>query len=55
MEKIPKNERILVGADLNRHLVEENNGDEECMGRHGLGKRNNEGEAVVDFAYREWN
>ena len=41
VEKIPRNERIVVGADLNGHVGEGNNGDEECMGRHGLGKRNN--------------
>ena len=52
VEKIPKNERIVVGADLNGHVGEGTNGDEECMGRHGLGKRNNEGQAVVDFAKR---
>ena len=52
MEKIPKNERIVVGADLNGHVEEGNNGDEKCMGRHGLGKRNIEGQAVVDFAKR---
>ena len=28
----------MVGADLNGHVGEGNNGDEECMGRHGLGK-----------------
>ena len=52
VEKIPRNERIVVGADLNGHVGEGNNGDEECMGRHGLGKRNNEGQAVVNFAKR---
>ena len=41
VEKIPRNERIVVGADLNAHVGEGNSGDEE--GRHGLGKRNNEG------------
>ena len=50
VEPIPKNERIVVGADLNGHVGEGNNGDEECMGRHGLGKKNNEGQAVVNFA-----
>ena len=50
VEKIPRNERVVVGADLNGHVGEGNNGDEECMGRHGLGKKNNEGQAVVDFA-----
>ena len=42
----------MVGADLNGHVGEGNNGDEECMGRHELGKRNNEGQAVVAFAKR---
>ena len=51
VEKIPRNERIVVGADQNGHVGEGNN-DEECMGRHGLGKRNNEGQAVVNFAKR---
>ena len=49
VEKIPRNKRIVLGADLNGHVGEGNNGEEECMGRHGLGKRNNEGQAVVDF------
>ena len=52
VEKIPRNERIVVGADINGHVGEGNNGNEECMGRHGLGKKNNEGQAVVDFAKR---
>ena len=42
----------MVGADQNWHVGEENNGDEKCMGRHGLGKRNNEGQAVMNFAKR---
>ena len=41
----------MVGADLNGDVGKENNG-EECMGRHGLGKRNNKGQAVVDFSKR---
>ena len=52
VEKIPRNERIVMGADLNGNVGERNNGDEECMGRHGLGKRNNKEQAVVDFAKR---
>ena len=39
MGKIPRNERIVVGAELNGHVGEGNNGDEGCMGRHGLGKK----------------
>ena len=42
----------MVGAGLNRHVREWNNGDEGCMGRHGFRKRNNEGQAVVDFPKR---
>ena len=53
VEKIPRNERIVEGVDLNGHVGEGNNGDEECMGKHGFGKRNNEGQAVVDFAKRK--
>ena len=52
MEKISKNERIVVGADRNGHVGEGDNGDEECMDRHGLGKKNNEGQAMVGFAKR---
>ena len=46
-EKISQNERIVEGANLNGHIGEGNIDDKECMGRHGLGKRNNEGQAVV--------
>ena len=52
VEKIPQNERIVVAADLNGHVGEGINDDKKCMGRHGLGKRNNERQAVVDFAKR---
>ena len=50
VEKIPKKERIVLGTDLIGRVGEGNNGDEECMGKHGLGKRNNDEQAVVDFA-----
>ena len=52
VKKIPRNERIVVEADLNGRVREGNYGDKECMGKHGLGKGNNEGQAVVDFAKR---
>ena len=38
VEKIPKNERIVVGADLNWLVGEGNNSGKECMGRHGWGR-----------------
>ena len=52
VEEIQKNKKIVVGADLNGHVGEGNNGDEKCMGRNGLGRRNKEGQAVVNFAKR---
>ena len=47
-----KEERIVLGADLNGHVDEGNIGDEEIMGRYGAGTRNREGSMVVDFAKR---
>ena len=49
---IPRDERIFVGADLNGHVGEGNTGDEEVMGKYGLGARNDEGEMAVQFATR---
>ena len=42
----------MLGADLSGHVREGYYGDQECLGRHGLGKRNNKGQVVVDFAKR---
>ena len=47
-----KEERIVLGADLNGHVDEGNIGDEEIMGRYGAGTRNREGSMVMDFAKR---
>ena len=49
IESISKEERIVLGADLNRHVGEGNIEDEEIMGRYGAGTRNKEGSMVVDF------
>ena len=49
IESISKEERIVLGADLNGHVGEGNIGDEEIMGRYGAGTRNKEGLMVVDF------
>ena len=40
IESILKEERIVLGADLNGHVGEGNIGDEEIMGRYGAGTRN---------------
>ena len=50
IENVSKNDRIVLGADLNGHVDEGNIGDEEIMGRYGAGTRNKEWSMVVDFA-----
>ena len=52
IESVSKEERIVLGADLNGHVSEGNIGDEEIMGRYSAGTRNKEGSMVVDFGKR---
>ena len=52
IESISKEERIVLGADLNGHVGEGNIGNEEIMGRYSAGTRNKEGSMVVDFGKR---
>ena len=52
IESVSKQERILLGADLNGHVGEGNIGDEEITGRYGAGTRNKEGSMVEDFSKR---
>ena len=43
IESISKQERIVLGADLNEHVGEGKIGDEEIMGRYAAGTRNKKG------------
>ena len=52
IESISTEERIVLGADLNRHVGKGNTGDEKIIGRYGAGTRNKEGSMVVDFGKR---
>ena len=54
VESIPKEERVVIGADFNGDVIvgEGNRGDENVMGRYGDKARNAEGQMVVDFATR---
>ena len=52
IESVSKQERIILGADLNGHVGEGNIGNEEIMERYGAGTRNKEGSMVVDFGKR---
>ena len=52
IESVSKEERIVLGADLNGHVGEGNIEDEEIMGRYGAGTSNKKGSMVVDFGKR---
>ena len=52
IESVSKQERIVLGAELNGHVREGNIGDEEIMRRYGAGTKNREGSMVVDFGKR---
>ena len=52
VESAHKEEIVLIGADLNRHVSVRNRGYEEVMGKHGFKERDLEGQMVVDFAKR---
>ena len=52
MHCIDKEERVVIGADLNGHVGDGNNGDEHVMGKFGFKERNEEGQMIVDFAKR---
>ena len=42
VESIPKEERVVIGADFNGHVGEGNRGDDNVMGRYGDKARNAE-------------
>ena len=52
IESVSKQERIVLGTDLNGQVSKGNIGDEEIMGRCGAGTRNKEGSMVVVFVKR---
>ena len=51
-ESVSKQERIVLGEDLNGHVGKGNIGDEEVMGRYDAGTRNKEGSIIVNFTKR---
>ena len=52
IESVSKEERIVLGADLNGYAGKGIIGDEEIMGRYGAGTRNKEGSMIVNFGKR---
>ena len=53
VESIPKEERLVTGADCNGHVREGNRGDENVMGRYGDKARHAEGQ-MVWISRQEW-
>lgn len=41
---MPKEERVMIGADVSEHVGEENRGDKEVMDRYGVKERYAEGQ-----------
>ena len=52
IKSVSKEERIVLGADLNGSVGKGNIGDKEIMGRYGARIRNKKRLMVVDFAKR---
>ena len=52
MQRIPRNETVVIGADFSGHVGGGNKGDEEVISRFTIQDRNIEGQIVVDFAKR---
>ena len=46
---IPENEILLIGGDLNGHVGRDRNGFEDVMGIDRNGKRNADGENILDI------
>ena len=49
--KIPASEQLLVCGDWNGHLGSQSTGFEEVHGGKAIGKRNTEGERIIEFAF----
>lgn len=50
LKRIPKDEKVFIGADLNGHVGTQNRGDKRWHGGRGYGARNEQGHEIVRFA-----
>ena len=50
MRKVPQQEKVYVGADLNGHVGKGGGGSGDVVGGHGFGQRNNGGARIVAWA-----
>ena len=51
LAKIPASEQLFVCGDWNGHIGSQSTGFEEAHGGQAIGKRNTEGERVLEFAF----
>ena len=51
-EKSHPHDLTVVMGDLNAKVGQDNLGSERCMGKHGVGERNENGEMFLDFCMR---
>ena len=51
--EVKREERLYIGADLNGHVGEGNDGIERWIGKHGYGTRNAEGDRIEEFVIGE--
>ena len=52
IQGVPSGESVIVGADLNCHMGESNTGFEDVHEGKGFGKRNEEGESMLETIER---
>ena len=51
VSKIPASEQLIVCGDWNGHIGSQSTGFEEVHGGQAIGKRNTEGERILEFAF----
>ena len=51
VSKIPASEQLIVFGDWNGHIGSQSTGFEEVHGGQAIGKRNTEGERILEFAF----
>lgn len=49
LHRTPKHDMVIVMGDLNAKVGKDNTGKEACMGAHGIGQLNENGERLLDF------
>ena len=52
MAKFRDSERVIIGADFNRHVGEENSWFEHIAGKFGFGIRNAGGDKIIEFGLK---